>query len=605
MNVLFLAFANSSTNPLPNLSREDDGIFSILVNRQLKGHFLIHRESFATTENINKYLYKYKDNLTLFLFSGHANDQALLLRDQDANAKGVAYQLGEAARRGNLKLVILNGCSTAGQVNDLLEAGVPAVVATSAPVGDSSATAFSIRFFQGLIDRRLNLERAFEEALGPAQTATDRDLQISSVPRSIGFKQTAKKNEPIWGLYVSTPAILSSNPIPYLSTSGKGHEDYLPNEQLTQALFEALLNNKCRDIRNLQEKAEEGEYVEVGDKQTVIVNVLPYPMSVHLQKLLCPVEQENEGFDKISVSRLEQCGLVFHTTTEFMAFILLAQLWELKLKNKITNIPSNLVAGIKSYFYLTQEQRLSYNYLNLIRAILTFFDTIPKESITYFVEELEQLRTRIQEEHTFAKACDFLNHLRQLTVAKKVEKSNVLEMCIEAEDHLSSFFAELGFVHRYTLVSIQNIDVQKYRHQLSPTFSHEAVKLMRAFGKPEQYYYTLTTFMDNRGIALLKGKMRLINAQKREFDGEELSFLNLSPFVIDRNAFEEKADLTNPMFFELAQQGLNLYSFKNVKRPNSAADKLQVDKEGPYSVVFVQLEAFRSMILNEGINAFQ
>ncbi len=123
MDIIFLAYANSSTSPLPTLSREDDGVFSVLVNRQLKGHFLLHRDSFTTLEKINEYLGKYGERLALFSFSGHADGATLHLGDGSANARGIAHQLGASARAGKLKLVILNGCSTAGKVKALLEAG--------------------------------------------------------------------------------------------------------------------------------------------------------------------------------------------------------------------------------------------------------------------------------------------------------------------------------------------------------------------------------------------------------------------------------------------------------------------------------------------------
>jgi len=446
----------------------------------------------------------------------------------------------------------------------------------------------------------MNIKEAFEEALGPAQTATSRDLGISSIPRGIYVREETLKNEPIWGLFTSNPAVLDTNPLPH-SPAFEKKNDYLPNEKLTQVLFQTLLDNGCREIRNLKEMENDGEYVEIGDKQTAIVNVLPFPIAIHLQKLLCPVEQENEGFDKASKNRLEQCALVFQTTVELMVFILLAQLWELKLQKKIANLPVNLIETIRVYFYLSFSERISFNYLEFIRIILRYFDTIPNEKISYFISELDRLRTLIKESHEFSRACDFLNSLCRHIAEGQINDLEIQDMCEETESNLCTFFAELGFIHLYTLTSIQNIDVQKYRHQLSPIFSHEAVKLMRAFGKPEQNFYVLPTFMDNREVALLKGKIRMVNAQKKEFTGEELTFLNLSPFVIDRNAFEKNTDLTNLMFFEQANPEKAIYIFKNVKRPENQVDKLEIRKEGPYEAIFLQLEAFRTMILNETI----
>ena len=598
MDVIFLAYANSRENPLPTLSREDEGVFSGLVNRALKGHFFIHRDSFSNLEKINTYLGKYRNRLALFLFSGHAGRDRLHLEGGAANAKGVAHQLGESARNGKLRIVILNGCSTAGQVKGLLDAGVPVVIATSAPVGDQSATAFSIRFFNNLSVKRMTTREAFEDALGPAQTATERDLGLADIPRNLALREEQPADTPLWGLYCQDPQLLDTNPLPYRSTAAKS-AGFEPNEKLTETLYDTLLKAECRDIQRLAEKEEEGEYVEVGDKQTAIVNVLPFPVGIHLQKLLCPVEDEAEGFDKVNLRRLEQMARVYYMTTEMATYILLAQLWELKMKEKITAVPQEVLALVRDFFYLSPQERAVFDFLPFIRALVNYFETLPSgETPVYFVEELSRLEDIVRENHPFTLACNYLSNLRRQVLTKNIDEGDVPEMCEEAEYSLCAFFTELGFLHRYTLASIQNIDIQKYRHQVKPVFSHEMIKLMRAFGKPEQNYYLLDNFLDNRGVALLKGKVKVLNARKKQFGSEELDFLNLSPFIIDHNAFEANTDLSDLMCFDHFR-GDGDYSFRNVKRPDSRFDQLEVEADGPFDVVHLQLAAFRQMILNE------
>lgn len=599
MDVLFLAFANSQNNPLPSLSQEDDKVFSILVNRALKGQFFVHRDSYSTVEKINDYLGRYQDRLALFLYSGHAGGDAILLGEEEATAKGIAYQLGESARKNKLKLVILNGCSTAGQVKGLLDVGVPVVVATSAPINDKSATAFSIRLFQCLVEKRMTIRQAYEEALGPAQTAANFDLSEKIVNRDLVLDDNSNKSEPIWGLFSNHPESFDTNPIP-TRMSGGNKSNFEPNEKLTEALFKTLLDAGNRDIRNLHEKEEDGDYVEIGDKQTAIVNILPFPVAVHLQKLLCPIELENEGFDKVSLRRLEQIATVFHMTTELMSFIMVAQLWELKLMDMAKEMPGNLVDILRKFFHLSPQERAGFDNIQFIRSIRQYLDTLPtvKDSI-YFVEELKRLKDISTKGHSFEVACEYLAHLRLQTIDKNISAQDVSDMCAEAENSLCDFLSELGFLHRYTLTSIQNIDIHKYRHQLTPTFSHEAVKLMRAFGKPEQNYYLLPRFLDNRGVTLIKGKVKVLNPQKRQFTGDNLEFLNLSPFIIDRNAFEENTDLSNLMFFDHFRPGASSYSFRSVKRPGNLNDRTEANTENQFEAVHLQLEAFRSMILNE------
>lgn len=601
MDVIFLAYANSQTDPLPSLAEEDDGVFSTLVNRALKGDFFIHRDAYTTLDKLNEYLEVYAERLAVFHYSGHADNDTIHLVGDQANAKGIAHQLGASAKAGHLKIVVLNGCSTSGQVAGLLAAGVPVVIATSAPVGDKSATAFSQRFYRGLSEKRLSIRAAFEDALGPAQTATSVDLQLADIPRGIGMMNEEAEDRSLWGIYTNEPALLDENPIPYRkSPSTKGN--YLPNELLTATLFETLYQAKNREIVNLYLAEEEGEYVELGEKQTTIVNVLPFPIATHLQKLLCPVEQDNEGFDKVGLRRLEQTGLVFHATTELMTYILLAQLWELRLNEEMDTLAEDLERELRAYFYLSADERRSYDHLLLMKSLRLFMDNHNDgQGIKYFVDELSTLKELMRVDHPFSQACNFLTHLHQQAVAGKITEADIPLFCQEGEEHLCHFFRELGFLHRYTLASVQDIDIERYRHQTKgqTIFNHKIVKLMRAFGRQEHLYYMLSDFLHNRGVVLLKGRVKVADARTRRFTAEALDFLNLSPFVIDRNAFEINTDLSNLLFFEAYRAGTEIYSYKNVKRPTSRRDRLEVAPDGPFAAVKMQLEAFRKTILNE------
>jgi hypothetical protein len=123
---------------------------------------------------------------------------------------------------------------------------------------------------------------------------------------------------------------------------------------------------------------------------------------------------------------------------------------------------------------------------------------------------------------------------------------------------------------------------------------------MRAVGKAEHNYYMRGSNLDNRGVVLLKGDVQVINSQKKLFSADNLQFLNLSPFVIDRNAFEENSDLTNLMFFEQYGKLNDEYCFKNVKKPGNTKERMKVlITEEKYEPIWLQFEAFRSMILSE------
>lgn len=597
--VLFFAYANSQSKPLPSLSREDDTIYSILVNRHLKGHYAIHRDSFTSLEKINAYLGKFQDQIVLFHYSGHADTGRLLLTDQTANAKGIAHQLGTSAIEGKLQIVILNGCSTYGQVNALLEAGVPVVIATSAPVEDNSATEFAIRFYKGLDTANKSILDAFEDALGPAQTATEIDLRLADIPRGLGVPPEEQNAHSMWGLYVQEGRedILQTNPLPRKRVINQ-KSDFEPNELLNTSLFDTLLAAKCEDIEELHEKEKKIGYVELDKKQMAIISVLPSPIVTHLQKLLCPTDTENEGYDKISHARLQRIGTLFHATTELLTYIMLSQLWEAQLKGEFRDMPNNLKTQLQQHFNWTAKARAIQEHIPIIQSIRVFLDSLrpDEQSYPYFIEELQNLKELYAADTTFAKACAYLANFRQQTLAGKIDDADVPDLCEEAERQLCHFFQELGFLHRYALTSIQNIDIRKYRHQRKALFRHELVKLMRAFGKGEQIYYDLDEYLDNRGVAIVKGKVTKKDGEKL-FTSDDLDYLNLSPFLIDQNAFEANTDLSNLLSFEEFRKNNETFTYHSVKRPESRKDQLDIVQEGPYAAVFEQLQAYQLDIL--------
>ena len=144
-------------------------------------------------------------------------------------------------------MVVLNGCSTEGQVAALLEQGIPCVIATSAPVNDSVATQFGIRFFQALKEQA-TIGEAFELAKGEALTTKSIDFQ-----RGIGFKGDKKSKKPIWGIfYKEEKATVLEEKLPvYIDIATP--EDYVPNEKLISTLLKSLapFNEEVEELYEL------------------------------------------------------------------------------------------------------------------------------------------------------------------------------------------------------------------------------------------------------------------------------------------------------------------------------------------------------------------
>ncbi len=172
--VLLFAFANSRLDLL-YLPEEQRRVRAAMTVAEQSGLCEIVERANATAAEVLDVFQdaRYRDRIALFHFSGHAGSGELLFESPEGRvprllAKGLARFLGE--QRG-LALVFLNGCSTQRQVEDLLAAGVPAVIATSQAILDSVAAELSARFYRALA-AGAPLRSAFAEATAAVQAQT-------------------------------------------------------------------------------------------------------------------------------------------------------------------------------------------------------------------------------------------------------------------------------------------------------------------------------------------------------------------------------------------------------------------------------------------------
>lgn len=158
--VIFFAFSNNQDTHLPYLEQEQKDIAEAL--RPICDEQRVHIEtSFSTRiEDVFTLFRHYQNQVVIFHFSGHASGYSLEMKGETAFAEGLADLLGE---QKNLQLVFLNGCSTRGQVNGLLQAGIPAVIATQVPIEDDKAAVFASLFYKSLASGK-TIEKAFNHA---------------------------------------------------------------------------------------------------------------------------------------------------------------------------------------------------------------------------------------------------------------------------------------------------------------------------------------------------------------------------------------------------------------------------------------------------------
>jgi tetratricopeptide (TPR) repeat protein len=248
--VIFFAFANDRADRaryLRNLPDEQRHVREAMEAAVEAGLCEVVERANATVDEILDMFQdpEYRDRVAVFHFGGHAGDAELLLESAGgeatvAHAGGLARFLGE--QRG-LELVFLNGCSSRGQVQGLLDAGVPAVIATSQAIDDGVATEFSSRFYKALASgtpvrtayaeaqgavqmRRGDLARGTYRSFVPEVVAEDRwpwDLYVSpgAEERLARWSLPVAARDPLFGLPALPAMDLPVSPFKHLSWFGR------------------------------------------------------------------------------------------------------------------------------------------------------------------------------------------------------------------------------------------------------------------------------------------------------------------------------------------------------------------------------------------------
>ncbi len=574
MDILFLAFANDRDNPLPALQREDENLYGLLAPRQAQQHFLIHRDSFTNLNSITEYLDLYKDNIVVFHYSGHAGPGSLQLEGPDAHAVGIAEFLARCPR---LQLVVLNGCSTAGQVKGLLDKGIPVVISTHAPVEDQKAAEFSIQFYRSLANQE-NVEQAFEAAKAKiltmdGQVSFHRGLDVDGDNADSALWGIFWKNDPSLNLEWSLPNI------PYGYSSG----EYQPNLMLVDSMVNALAEYND-PIRQIKENESMGVEVSILDKREAILKALPHPISEQVRKLLVPEAADSNSvfYDKPGPDRLRQMVAVYETIIDLFAYIMLAQLWDALSERPTLQISDELRGQVKQFLTLTPQQRRIYDFLPLVKNIRILFD---KENIPYFLEELSDLRQIAEPGQPFYEAWHFMESMKRKIAGATPGKAEADNLCIMAEEKLAIILGETGFIGRYTFASVKNISVVKSRHLREARFKHTIVRLVQRFVGLAEEPQIMERFMDNTSVLLL-----------REQQGGP-KFLNLTPFVIDENAFDEKASIAKLHFFERYAKDQDAYAYRHIYKPSDIP--LVIAKQANYSVIKAQFDAFAQLLFHQ------
>jgi hypothetical protein len=481
-----------------------------------------------------------------------------------------------------LKLVFLNGCSTKGQVEALLSRGVPIVIATSAPVNDQKAGQFSTAFFKSL-NNQSTIKEAFDAAKGALLT----DNPNVEIHATGGIRRLSEmqKDDGLWGIYYTNEETLQWK-LP-MQSSVMLPSDYKENARLLEALVKSLANSGKQKAIDILEDEAEGTIVSLKPKLDLIISSFPEVLSNHLKKLLIPSSGSfNDGtfFDKIGKSRLQQIVITHQSLMQLLAFTMLAQLWK-RSNDESFHIPPETAQMVRHFLKLKREERATYDFSKFISEIRHVLD---QNETPYFMSEMKEVAKTMNQSKEHRDALQFLEHLNGKAFSLQLDDEEARQLCVIAEEKLAIIMQEIGFLSNYTMASVKTINVLNYRHYKNPKYRHNIVKLVQ-FGAspPLKESEKLKELLDCNSVLIYKE-----TATGREF-------LNLSPFVIDNNSFNPKAEDAQLFFFYGCQPENDIFEFAHAYKPKDPL--LPLNEEKYFALIKPQFEAFSQSLFKQSL----
>ncbi len=593
MDTLLFCYANNEERPLTTLKDEEVGIDALLDRRAAQNHFRKERDPYATTESVAQKILTYRDSLRLFHFSGHAGDTILQLEDGQARGAGIAQLLAQCP---NLRLVFLNGCSTLGHLKLLAEQGVKAaVIATSTPINDQVAARFALNFY-GALNYQKPLRDALDEAMKKLQVAEDTKLQsltdrgglvqadLPEVSRNQWYFFCPDEETARWELPTGEAA----------DTAG-----YKPNVALRVALFTALRAYDSSLTEQFKAKQTLPPDALKSWLNEEVMRRLPFPLSEPLRKLLCPaISREGKLLPVESTrDRLVNYVSLFESGVDLLVVTMLAQVLDRLLRAHDDGQPltpdPEMVGQLQRLLTDGWSDLDPPALATAFRILRRFLD---ETGTALFVSEIRELANQFEEKAPFYDSVRFFDDLRR-RLASPAGVANVPALCQVGEDHLVELSKRLGFWANYQLESYKNIRVVRFFHR-PPEYKHERVVLRtsQSYREDEKYFQevALKELWECQSVLLVKNPV-----QNGVAGPEPVAFLNLSPLLIDRNAFL-KSDNTVFDLYNFHSVQASGFRFRHVARPEDALliigpDDGELLHQQDFTVLREQINALRGL----------
>lgn len=535
--VILLTFANQQDAYLDKLKDESKRLNDVLSYHHDKKTIEVYREESTTLDDLSKAIDRFADRIVMFHYAGHADGERLYFEESAGDAKGLASLLGQLP---NLKVVFLNGCSTKAQVENLLNNGVQAVVATAVPIDDQKAVVFAESFYRAFANNA-TVQDAFNRAVAIIQTRYGGSFEATIV-RKGETALFADVDKMPWGMYINKGADEVLNwtiPSHFTSKVTRPQDaDYKVNHYLAD-IIEGMIDHDPK----IAEMAvtEDGEPVDDRDALALIIENFPWPIGVQIRLLAT----KDDDMDQPSLERIKQLVSTYIVSSQFLFYIMISQMWDEKRAGSLA-----MQQFLIDTLYLDERGFNQFDYFkNFIEAI----KLVKNANSPLFIKEFGGLLEEFDKHGDFYNAYEYLESLRSAINTERWDElsNDITQKCADGEYHLSTFLYNMAFFVNYDLISIRDIQVDNHRH-LETSFSHYIGKLsvkvtdLAVSRKPKPKSFSEYT---NNSSVILTANMQ-----------DPSTFLNLSPFIIDKNAFGQ--GMTED---RATEQQLFIYGYREAK----------------------------------------
>ena len=554
--IILAAFANDQGRFLDSLQQESDAISDALRGKKDGGFIDLEVQQGASIARLFELIGRYGNDLAMLHYGGHANGSALDLQasggtNAEAHGTGLAQLLGGLP---NLKLVFLNGCATQGHVEALLASGVPAVIATSAPVEDDIALQFAKEFYAALADPAASRTIDFAFTRAKALVATTKGAAIAVTTRAMtaGDDQPLEVGPATWGLFAAPgkaaslawtlPDTRAADFVIERSAPATATAIATPNVNLIarQAAAVSQMDQDFRERMELERKLSRDGTVDERLIREGIINAFPSPIGEKLRILFAGGQMGDP--------RLRLAVATYDITTRFVAFALAAQLWDLfEDKPGAVTLNDTQWQAIEAFNRLDEAGSARFDYLDFA---ITLTAALAANQTPAYMTQCAALAAAMAQPDCAA-AQSFMNTMRAAIFDGTVDPGKVADLAQQADTHLDAALYVLTFVAGYKLATIKEITINRSRRK-EPSFLHRRVVLDRAAAALyKDDTQPLLHFADNESVILLK-----------ELD-DVTNYINLSPFVLDQNALTRNPG-TNLYFFHWYEEATDTLHYSQI-----------------------------------------